>query len=142
MRASSAEKLYTPEVLRLATQLALFPLTDDLEARVETRSRTCGSAVVMGVETDANGALQRLGMQVSACAIGQAAAAIFAGDARGRTHADVARASLALEGWLGGAADPPAWHGIRALEPARALSARHGAIMLAWRAATQALSKG
>ncbi len=37
MTASAATKLYTPELLALATGLAEFPLTDGLTARAEAR---------------------------------------------------------------------------------------------------------
>lgn len=141
MSAGAAAKLYTPEVLGLATRLAAYPLTDDLTSVSEVRSRTCGSTLIMGVEIDADGALERLGMRVSACAIGQAAAAIFAGDALGRTHADMERASLAIENWLAGEGEKPDWRGISVLDPVRAHPARHGAIMLAWRAAIEVLPK-
>ena len=141
MSAGSAAKLYTPEILGLATQLAAFPLSEDMQCRGEARSRTCGSTLSIGLEVDDKGAVTRLGLRASACAIGQAAASIFAQDVKGRTRADIERALVPLEAWLSGAESAPVWQGIQVLDAARAHPARHGAIMLAWKAAIEALPK-
>ncbi|WP_394727640.1 iron-sulfur cluster assembly scaffold protein [Altererythrobacter sp. GH1-8] len=142
MRAGSAAKLYTPDVLSLATQLAQFPLEGDFPLRADARSRTCGSTLEIGLATRADGTVGRIGMRVSACAIGQAAAAIFAQEASYRTLADFERARDAIEAWLAGGQTMPAWPGLATLDAARQHSARHGAILLPWSAAIEALSKG
>jgi hypothetical protein len=46
----------------------------------------------------------------------------------------------ALTAWLAGSAGLPEWPGIEAIVPARDYPARHGAIMLPWTAACDALS--
>lgn len=136
----SATILYTPEVLRLATGLAGYPWDDDLPLTGEARSRSCGSTIRLGLSTDAEGRVRRLGLRSSACAIGQAAAAIFAGAAVGRSAQDIAAAEQALSAWLSGGGAMPPWPGLAAIAAARDYPARHGAIMLAWQAARQALS--
>jgi NifU-like protein involved in Fe-S cluster formation len=78
MSARASTKLYSPALLGLATGLARFPLTGDLPLRAETRSRSCGSVIALGVALDGAGMVARIGMQVSACAIGQASAALLA----------------------------------------------------------------
>ncbi len=142
MNAGSAAKLYTPEVLGLAVELARFPLTETLPYRAQARSRTCGSTLTLGLAQGGEGTIEAIGMQVSACAIGQAAAAIFARDAMGRTLSDIERAKAAIESWLAGADDMQGWSGLEALEEARVHTGRHDAILLPWRAAIEALSKG
>jgi len=132
--------LYTPEVLGLATGLARFPLDDDLPLRGEARSRSCGSTLVIGLELDGAGRITRLGLRTHACAIGQAAAAIFAAAAAGMQHEDIAVAEDGIAGWLAGEQAMPEWPGLHAIAPAVAYPARHGAILLAWRAALSALS--
>ena len=134
--------LYTPDVLALATGLAAFPLTDDLPLRGEARSRSCGSTLLIGLEPDGAGRIARLGLRAQACAIGQAAAAIFAGHAVGRSAAELAAAETALAAWLDGTGAMPDWPGLAAIAAARDYPARHGAILLAWRAALSALSSG
>lgn len=133
-------KLYTPRLLGLSAELSAFPLDKDFERGSETRSRTCGSTLMLGVDTDAHDAVQRLGMQVSACAIGQSSAAVMSLEARGRTAADFERALTIIETWLSGEGSIPDWPGFDALEPALPHPARHGALLLPWRAMSEALS--
>ncbi|MFA9200028.1 MAG: iron-sulfur cluster assembly scaffold protein [Cypionkella sp.] len=133
--------LYTPEILALAVSLADRPLDPALPLAGEARSRTCGSTVKLACSADAEGRIDRLGLQVSACAIGQAAAALFARRAVGADRLLLAEARSEIAAWLAGAAGVPAWAEIELLAPARAHSARHCAVLLAWDAALDALSK-
>jgi NifU-like protein involved in Fe-S cluster formation len=139
---ASAAALYTPEVLALATALAAFPLDPDLALRGTARSPACGSSLELGLALDPEGRIERLGLRAHACAIGQAAAAIFAKSAPGQGRDDLAAALAGLELWLSGDGAMPAWPGLEAIAAARAYSARHGAILLAWRAALEALPSG
>ena len=132
--------LYTPEILALATALAGWPLDGSLPNTVTVRSRSCGSSLTMGFETDSNGRIAKVGLATQACAIGQAAAAIFAAAAAGRDAAQIISAEHALQDWLDGEGPMPDWPGLNAIAPARAYPGRHGAIMLAWQAAHRLLS--
>jgi NifU-like protein involved in Fe-S cluster formation len=136
---SSTAALYTPQVLALATSLARFPLGDDLALRGSARSATCGSTIDLGLSCDANGKIEELGLRAHACAIGQASAAIFAVSALGCDAAAIQQAEAEIQDWLGGGVLPP-WLGFEAIAAARAYPARHGAILLAWRAALVALN--
>lgn len=133
--------MYTPELLALAVSLADRPFDPAMPCKGEARSRTCGSHLRLSCELDRAGKIDQLGLQVSACAVGQAAAAIFAAGAKGLDRPALTDARAALIGWLGGDAAPPRWPGIAALAPAREHPARHSAILLAWDAALAALSK-
>ncbi len=136
---AAATTLYTPEVLGLATSLAAFPLDEALPLRTTARSPSCGSSLTLGLATDPAGAIAQVGLKSQACAIGQAAAAIFAGGARGRTAEQIAAAAADLSAWLSGSGAQPDWPGLELLAPARAYPARHGAIKLAWTAARELL---
>ena len=138
----SAEKLYTEQVLGLATQLAAWPWDEDLPLQGSARSRSCGSSLELGLALDRQGRITRLGLRTQACAIGQAAAAIFAGGAQGRDGAAIHAAADALTGWLAGEEAMPNWPGLEALSAARSVPGRHGAIMLAWNAARDLLPSG
>lgn len=134
---ASAAALYTPEVLGLATGLARFPLGEDLPLRGNARSQSCGSALELGLALD-DGKIVRLGLRCHACAIGQAAAAIFAESAAGRTRDEIVQAERQVAAWLTGGSLPD-WQGIGAIARAAAYPARHGAVLLPWRAALSAL---
>lgn len=135
----ASEKLYTPRVLGLATGLARWPWDPDLPLKAQARSRSCGSGLELGLALDDAGRIARLGVKAQACAIGQAAAAIFAEAAAGRSLADIAASGTALAAWLVGEADMPDWPGLDALAAARDVPGRHGAILLAWNAARSLL---
>lgn len=141
MNTGPAGKLYTPELLALATELAHFRLTDDLPLRGEGRSRTCGSTASLGLRLKASDLIEAVGMKISACAIGQASAAIMAHGLAGRTNEEVSAAQQQISRWLEHGGPLPEWPGFEAIEPARAYSGRHGAILLPWNAALDALSK-
>ncbi|MDC0887153.1 iron-sulfur cluster assembly scaffold protein [Altererythrobacter sp.] len=135
------EKLYTAEILGLAVELAQFPLLEDARLRGIARSPSCGSSLEVSLTIDALGLVDGLGMRVSACAIGQASAAIFARHALGMNMAAISSALRELGRWLSEDSDNLPWPDLRKIERARAYPARHGAILLPWRAAQQALSK-
>ncbi|MGB7419968.1 MAG: iron-sulfur cluster assembly scaffold protein [Erythrobacter sp.] len=139
MNAVRSAALYTPDMLALAASLAKYPLAKTFDLRVEERAQPCGSTIVLGIDCDPSGRLAHMGMQVTACAVGQSSAAILASGAQGldkKTSADILRA---IEAWLKGDASLPDWPGFAALETARDVPGRHGALLLAWRAAARAL---
>lgn len=136
---SGAARLYTPELLALAVELAKVPPLADPDTRGEARSQTCGSTLAIDLDLD-RGRIERLGMRVRACAVGQAAAAIFARHAAGRDLGAIAQTLGQLESWLGGEGDAPDWPDLAIIAPARAYPARHGALLLPWKAAQAALS--
>lgn len=139
---NASRGLYTPEVLATAMELAGYPWDDTWPLRGIARSRTCGSMIELALEADGHGAIVRIGARPHACAIGQAAAALFLRSAAGNDAAAIAAARDAIAEWLSGGDDFPDWPGLALLEPARAHSARHPAILLAWDAALDALRTG
>jgi NifU-like protein involved in Fe-S cluster formation len=138
--ASRAGALYTPAILAAAAGLASFPWDESIPLRGEARSRSCGSAIGLALGTDGQGRIERIGIRPHACAVGQAAAHVFATGAKGHSHESIAAARAALAAWLAGEGPRPSWPGLELIEPALAFPARHGAIVLAWDAALAALS--
>jgi NifU-like protein involved in Fe-S cluster formation len=137
----SATKLYTAEVLGLAVELAAYPPLADASVAGDARASACGSTLSIGLRLDADGRVDALGLQVRACAIGQAAAALFARDAIGRDADAIIAAQAGIAQWLASGAAMPHWRDLAILEPARAYAGRHGAILLPWQAAASALSR-
>ena len=134
-------KLYSPELLALSASLAEYPLGDEHVRKGEARSRTCGSSIELGLREGEDHVIADVGLRVSACAVGQSAAAVFARAAPGRTLDQIADALSEIEAWL---SEPeaalPDWPGFAALQPAREHAGRHEALKLPWRAAISALS--
>jgi NifU-like protein involved in Fe-S cluster formation len=79
-------------------------------------------------------------MEVHACAFGQASAALVERHGLGRTHHEVAEALVELSRWLADEQEDEAgWPGVAVLAPARPRKARHGAILLPFRALLAAI---
>lgn len=136
----STTVLYTPEVLGLAIELAAHPLAPDLPLRGEARSKSCGSTIALAMALAPDGTVGKVGLRSQACAIGQAAAAIFAAAAPGRDAQAILAARGAVAAWLAGDAPLPDWPRLDMIAAARDYPARHGAVMLPWNAAAEALS--
>lgn len=140
---STAAALYSPGVLGLATSLAAWPLDPALPLHGSARAPLCGSTIELALELNADGTITRIGLKAHACAIGQASAALFAQSVPGRNRVDIAASYAELAAWLGDPAAPlPAWPGLEEIAPARGYPARHGAILLPWKAALAALPTG
>jgi NifU-like protein involved in Fe-S cluster formation len=142
MTAARPAKLYSPALLALATGLAAFPFDPLLPFKADARARTCGSTVRIAVALDQHDRITRIGLQMSACAIGQASAMLLAQAAPGVEPQRFAAVLGGLEVWLEGMGPLPDWPGLDALVPAREHPARHGALLLPWKAAVAALSTG
>jgi NifU-like protein involved in Fe-S cluster formation len=137
---AAAERLYTPELLALAVELAEWPPIETAPLHAEVRSPTCGSTLAMDLKTDDQGRIERLGMRVRACAVGQASAAVFARHACPHGEREIALALAKLEAWLEDQGPAPEWPGLALIAAARDYPARHGAMLLPWKAALAALS--
>ena len=134
------QPLYTVDILRLAASIPHLGPLDSADGSAEIRSPTCGSTVWVDVQLDEQGRVVALGQQVQACAFGQASAALMGMDAIGRRAAEVELAVDEFAAWLEGNRDDPGqWPGLDALAPARTRRARHGAMLLPFRALLAAI---
>jgi NifU-like protein involved in Fe-S cluster formation len=132
--------VYTPEVLRLAFETVRWPRIERPHTSAERRAPICGSVITLDLIVEDHRIIS-LGMDVRACALGQAASALFARAALGSSFDDVERARDDFGRWLSDATvRAPAWPDLHLLEPARALTARHGAMLLPFDAALAALT--
>ena len=135
--------LYTTEILRLAASTGSFARLVDPSGTSEKRSPICGSRVTVDVALGGDGRVVATGMEVRACALGQASAALLERSALGKSVAELELARDGLRAWLSGGTDlAPDWPGLDIFEPARAHSARHPAILLAFDAVAEAARAG
>ena len=131
--------LYSRDILRLAASIPCLGRLDAPQGSAERTSKICGSRIAVDVALDGEGRIAALGLEVKACALGQASAALMAAHAPGRTQSEIEDARDALAAYLAGAIDHPgAWPGLEAFAPARAFPARHAAILLPFEAAAAA----
>ncbi|MGW8203777.1 iron-sulfur cluster assembly scaffold protein [Sphingomonas bisphenolicum] len=138
MNAPPNAPLYNKDILRLAAGIPHHQRLPDAQASVEKRSPTCGSRVTADVRM-ADGRLADMGLDVKACALGQASAALMAGHAIGLTAQELADARDRLAAYLSGDSDDLAfWPGLSVLAPARGYPARHASIRLGFEAIAEA----
>jgi NifU-like protein involved in Fe-S cluster formation len=134
--------LYNSEILRLAASIPFDERLAAPMASVEKRSPVCGSRVTVDVETDGEGRVTALGMQVRACALGQASAALMAMHAVGRSVEELAEARNQLTAWLAGEREAvPEWPSLALFAPALAHRGRHPSIRLAFEAVAEAAAQ-
>jgi NifU-like protein involved in Fe-S cluster formation len=131
---------YSTEILKLAAEIPHLGRLTKPDASARKVSRICGSAIDVDLVVE-DGRIADAGLEVNACALGQAAASVFARDAIGADLVEVASARDALKAMLKTGGPPPEgrFAGLAALEGARDYPARHGSIMLAFEAAAAAL---
>ena len=134
--------LYNTQILKLATSIPHQARLANAQGTSERRSPICGSRVTVDVVLDDQGRIAELGQEVRACALGQASAALMGAHAIGRNLAELEQARDALTAFLSGAReDPGAWPGLEIFGPARAHSARHASIRLAFEAVAEAAAR-
>lgn len=132
--------LYDRDILRLAAALYRWPLEDDYHQTIEQRSPVCGSIIRLGVDWDDVGQISRFGMDVQACALGQASAAILAANAIGLTRPRFSRHYQHCHAVLSDKDFDEAgiWPNMALLARAAPYPARHGAILLPYQALSRA----
>jgi NifU-like protein involved in Fe-S cluster formation len=138
--ARVSQPLYTRDILRLAASIPGQRSFEEMGDAAVIRSTTCGSRVAMRVRLDEAMRVDAIEQAVEACAFGQAAAALVGMNCLGKDMGEAAAALAAVERWLAGEDGEP-WPGLALLDPARARTGRHGAILLAFRALTAAIRK-
>ena len=126
---------YSNAVLRLAADIPHLGALETPDGSARKVSRICGSEVQVDLDLR-GGRVADLGLDVSACALGQASASVFARGALGADRAALAGGLAALEAMLksGGPAPEGRFAELSALQPARDYRQRHGSILLAFQA--------
>lgn len=134
------DELYNTRILRLATRIPFTARLDAPRASVSRTSRICGSRLVMDANFDDAGRITELGLDVRACALGQAATALVAPKLIGLAREEIAPAAEAFAAMLDddGPVPPPPWSDLEIFLPVREHRARRGAVMLVFDAALAA----
>lgn len=132
------DALYSSEILRLAAEIPHIGRLDRADGSARRVSRLCGSAVEVDVRLD-DDRIAEIGLEVKACALGQASASVLGANAIGASIEDIREARDALAAMLKGAPAPEGrFAGLAALQSARDYPARHATIRLAFEAAAEA----
>ena len=134
--------IYTHDLLELAADIPHIGRLPDPDGHAQKVSRICGSELTLDLKL-ADGRIADLGLEVKACALGQASASVFARSAVGADLDEIRAAREALRVMLKeeGAAPNGRFSALKALQPAASYRQRHGSIMLAFDAAVEAFEQ-
>ena len=126
-----SKTLYTRDILKLAMSNAHEGRLENYDGSAELRSRTCGSRILVDVQLSKTGALLDLGMDIHACAFGQASASILSNGATGKTLEELEDTAAQLASYLAKkTAVPKGWPDLEMLAVAQDYPGRHAAILL------------
>ena len=128
---SDLMKLYSVRILELASSIPNIGRLENPTGSSKKRSPLCGSTVAADTII-ANGAIEDFALDVKACALGQAAAAVVGANAIGATKDDLERVRKQLREMLksGGPAPDAPFEELAVLEPAKDFENRHASILL------------
>jgi len=134
--------MYSTDLLQMAADIAHIGRLEAPDARVHKVSRICGSELTLDVKIDA-GRIVDMGLEVQACALGQASASVFSHAGIGASEAEVRAGRDALKAMLQADGPPPEgrFQALIALQPAAAYRQRHGSILLAFEAGLEAFEQ-
>jgi NifU-like protein involved in Fe-S cluster formation len=134
--------IYNTDVLRLAAGISRIDPLPEADARVSLRSPLCGSTIEVELKV-ADGRIADYAHNIKACALGQASASVMAAAGIGKDAAEIKQVRDTLEKMLKEEGAPPdgAWAALKALQPAKAATSRHGAILLPFDAVLKALDE-
>ena len=133
-------EIYSNALLQLAADIPHAERLASPHASATKVSRICGSELTVDLIFDEGGRIADLGMDVSACALGQASASVFAKNALGADRSEVETARDQLKAMLkdGGPVPSGRFSELAVLQPAAGYRQRHGSILLAFDAACEA----
>lgn len=123
--------LYNRDILRLAASLVPGDRLESPDGVAEARAPLCGSRIQAEVAFTADNKINALALRASACALGQASAAILRANAVGSDIQTIADIRTQIVDMLTSGAQPPQiWPELALLSPAKDYASRHAAILL------------
>jgi NifU-like protein involved in Fe-S cluster formation len=134
------DALYSREILRRTTQLQHLGRLARPQGSADRVAKLCGSTIHVDLNLD-GGAVSDFAMEVEACALGQAAAAIVSQHVVGAPVTEIRAARDALRGLLKGEAAefPERFADLSILSAVRDYPARHASTLLSLEATCDAI---
>ena len=131
---------YSRDVLRRATQIDHVGRLRAPDAVIDRTAKLCGSHVHIEVNVQ-DPIISDFAIEIKACALGQASAAILSQGVIGASFDEIQTARDALAAMLKGGVSlfPERFDQLTLLQSVRDFPARHGAVLLAWDAVLEAI---
>jgi len=134
--------IYTKTILRFASNIPNAERLKSPDVSVTKRTAVCGSSMTVDLNIK-NGKIEKIGLDIKACALGQASASIFAKNAIGLTLEEVQNLKNELIGFLktGDFQIKKPFDDYKYLDPARSVPYRHDSILLVLDSTEEGLNK-
>lgn len=134
------DDLYSAKILTLVANMPRSGRLDAPDASSEKVAKLCGSKIIVDVVVE-DGKVVDFAQDVSACALGQAAAAILGQNVVGADLSEIELARDSLAAMLKSNGSPPAgrFAELAVLEPVKDYPARHASTLLAFEATVEAV---
>lgn len=133
---SMLDDLYSGRLLEAAASIPPRGVLEDADAVATRRSRVCGSVVTVSLKVS-KGLVGDIGLDVKACALGQASSALLANAIRGASLAELIPLRDQMKAMLkdgGPAPDGARWQALADLAPIRDYPQRHASTLLVFEA--------
>lgn len=133
--------LYSGALLDAAASVPARAVLDGADATARRHSKVCGSEVTVSLKM-ADGVVADIGLDVKACALGQASSAILSRAIRGATPTELREVRAAMWAMLrdgGPLPEGERWAELEKLAPIRDYPARHASTMLVFDAVVACL---
>ena len=134
--------IYTKTILRFASNIPNAERLKSPDVSITKRTAVCGSSMTVDLNIK-NGKIEKIGLDIKACALGQASASIFAKNAVGLTLEEVQNLKNELIGFLktGDFQIKKPFDDYKYLDPARSVPYRHDSILLVLDSTEEGLNK-
>ena len=130
MSSAATHRLYSLEILRLATSLPYNDMLEKPQGSATCRSPVCGSEMTVDVTLDDAAHVSEIAIRAKACALGQASASVLRSNALGQDATQVRKVRDNLKAALQQGNGDLDWAELEPFRYASDFPARHGAIML------------
>ncbi len=134
--------IYTKTILRFASNIPNAERLNSPDVSITRRTAVCGSSMTVDLNIK-NGKIEQIGLDIKACALGQASASIFAKNAIGLTLKEVQKLKNELISFLktGDFKIKTPFEDYKYLDPARSVPYRHDSILLVLDSTEEGLNK-
>ena len=134
--------IYTKTILRFASNIPNAERLKSPDISITRRTAVCGSSMTVDLNIK-NGKIEQIGLDIKACALGQASASIFAKNAIGLTLKEVQKLKNELINFLktGDFRIKKPFEDYKYLDPARSVPYRHDSILLVLDSTEEGLNK-
>ena len=135
-------QLYSKRILALAADIPHLGKLENADGSAMKRSPQCGSTVTAHVRMDGD-RIADFGLEVRACALGQASASVLGEHVLGASLAEIEMARDQFRAMLKQGADAPVgrFADLSMLAPVKDYPARHASTLLAFEAAAEAVRR-